>query len=729
MDTGVALMYGDDLLSKVEDATSNEGCPPESMKQPAGTQLRGFQLRGNWLLLAGLSWVIVALFALSYFLFSIDGTLSTTFGGRAVLAPQGFVNTLVTVDRAILWILCPVLWCAIGTLFFWQSLHKRNSSVDFIVLFVSITLVATGLSFPFLIQIGGIASPPTHLEQVVRSVVTVLGSDCFLLLLFLFPDGRFASRWMSVTIIIFLLLSFWVNFFYVPFLTSWFIVYVLPLSVLINMLGLASLIYKHYRVSTPQQRRQGRWAFLGLLAFWGANLATYLMYWAFGVTLFTHLFQITLYAAALLFLPPAFSVALLRDRFWEITPLIRSTLVYGILTACLFVSYVVIVGGLGSLFPEQNNTLIALCTIGVITILLRPLRSGLQHAINRLFYGDRDDPYAVISRLGQRIEAVVIPQDALPGIVETVAQALKLPYVAIALKKGQAFSVAAAYGRQIEQRPLIQVPLLSQHEQIGALVCNPRQGDDALTEPDTRLLQDLTLQIAATIHAIQLTIDLQRSRERLVSAREEERRRLRRDLHDGLGPTLASLSQRIDTASHMVTQQPEEAIALLQTLKGEVRTTIADIRRLVYALRPPVLDEFGLISAIRDHAIPSQQSSGVCIDFTATENLPPLSAAVEVAAFRIIEEALTNVVHHARAKHCQISVELAERGDLWITITDDGRGLPDYYKAGVGMHSMRERAEELEGTFDIRTQPTGGTKVRVCLPLIKEEIIWNQSVS
>src|SRR5579859_1114846 len=170
--------------------------PLEAMKQSTGAEQRGVQLRGNWLLLARLTWVIIALFSLSYFLISIDATFSATFGGSAVLAPQGFVNTLVTVDRAILWILCPVLWCAIGTFFFWQSSHNRNSSVDFIVLFVSITLVTTGLSFPFLIQIGGITSPPAYLEQVVRSVVTVLGSDCFLLLLFLFPDGCLASRWM-----------------------------------------------------------------------------------------------------------------------------------------------------------------------------------------------------------------------------------------------------------------------------------------------------------------------------------------------------------------------------------------------------------------------------------------------------------------------------------------------------------------------------------------------------
>jgi signal transduction histidine kinase len=702
----------------------------ESMKQSAGVEQRGVQLRGNWLLFARLSWVIVALFSLSYFLFSFDATFSATFAfSRGVFAPQGFGNTLLTVDRSMLWILCPVLWCAIGALVFWQSSRKRKSSGDFMVLFVSLTLVATGLSLPFLLQIGGIASPPTHLERVVRIVVAALGNDCLLLLLFLFPDGRFAPRWMSVPIVALLLLAFCVNFFDVPLLSSWFIGFGSPLSLLMTVLGLTSLLYKYRRVSSSRQRQQTRWAVLGLLVFWGTNLATQLMYRAFGMTLFTTLLQLTLYAVTLLFLQLAFSVALLRDRLWEITPLIRRTLVYGLMTAGLFVAYIVIVAGLGSLFPEQDNTLIAILTISVIAFLFRPLRVRLQRAINRLLYGERDDPYAVIARLGQRIEAVVVPRDVLPGIVETVAQALKLPYVAIALKDGQTFSTAAAYGRQDEQSPLIQVPLLSQHEQIGVLVCHPRQGDDALTEPDTRLLQDLTIQIGAAIHAIQLTIDLQRSRERLVSAREEERRRLRRDLHDGLGPTLASLSQRIDTASHLVAQQPEEAIALLQTLKGQVRTTIADIRRLVYALRPPVLDEFGLISAIREHAIPAQQSSDVRIAFTAPEHLPPLSAAIEVAAFRIIEEALTNVVRHARAHQCQISMELAERGDLLITITDDGKGLPEHYQAGVGIRSMRERAEELEGTFTIQTRPTGGTQVHVCLPLMKEKIVWNQSVS
>ena len=245
----------------------------ESMKQSVGAEQRGVQLRGNWLLFARLSWVIVASFSLSYFLFSFDATFSATFAYRGgVFAPQGFGNTLVTVDRSILWILCPVLWCAIGAFLFWQSSRKRKSSGDFMVLFVSLTLVATGLSLPFLLQIGGIASPPTHLERVVRIVVVTLGNDCLLLLLFLFPHGRFAPRWMSVPILTFLVLAFCVNFFEVPFLSSWFIVYGLSLSLLMNVLGLTSLLYKYRWVSTQRQRQQTRWAVLGLLVFWGPIL-------------------------------------------------------------------------------------------------------------------------------------------------------------------------------------------------------------------------------------------------------------------------------------------------------------------------------------------------------------------------------------------------------------------------------------------------------------------------
>jgi signal transduction histidine kinase len=206
----------------------------------------------------------------------------------------------------------------------------------------------------------------------------------------------------------------------------------------------------------------------------------------------------------------------------------------------------------------------------------------------------------------------------------------------------------------------------------------------------------------------------------LVTAREEERRRLRCDLHDGVGPTLASLAQRLDAARLMVPRDPDSAVTLLGDLKGQVRATIADIRRLVYALRPPVLDEFGLVSAIREHAMSYNQSDDLQVLIEAPDDLPPLPAAVEVAAYRIALEALTNVARHAQARTCHIRLEHRTRGTFCLEITDDGQGLPENYRAGVGLTAMRERAAELGGRCTVEPRQPYGTRVSVHLPYAQE---------
>jgi signal transduction histidine kinase len=217
---------------------------------------------------------------------------------------------------------------------------------------------------------------------------------------------------------------------------------------------------------------------------------------------------------------------------------------------------------------------------------------------------------------------------------------------------------------------------------------------------------------------VRLTNDLQRSRERLVTAREEERRRLRRDLHDGLGPALGSLTLQLDLVRTLLTQDLAAADTLLVELKGQVQTSLADIRRLVYALRPPTLDELGLLSALREQVTHYRQA-GLSITLNAPERLPPLPAAVEVALYRIAQEALTNMVRHAQASTCVVSLRV-ER-DACLEIGDDGQGLPADFRAGVGLTSMRERAAELGGTCLIEPGATGGTRVLVRLPLLKED--------
>jgi two-component system NarL family sensor kinase len=232
-----------------------------------------------------------------------------------------------------------------------------------------------------------------------------------------------------------------------------------------------------------------------------------------------------------------------------------------------------------------------------------------------------------------------------------------------------------------------------------------------------RLLDELARQAGLAAHAVRLATDLQKARERLVLAREEERRRLRRDLHDGVGPTLASLSQRIDTACHLVSRDPDAAIALLGNLKTQIKSTISDIRRVVYELRPPVLDELGLVSAIREHVMQLQEGNSLHVSVEAPADLPPLPAAVEVAAYRIALEALTNVERHAHAQHCLVRLELSVERSLYLSIIDDGCGLPGDYHAGVGITSLRERVAELGGACTITAKAPGGTCVSVRLPL------------
>jgi signal transduction histidine kinase len=219
----------------------------------------------------------------------------------------------------------------------------------------------------------------------------------------------------------------------------------------------------------------------------------------------------------------------------------------------------------------------------------------------------------------------------------------------------------------------------------------------------------------------QANTELQRSRESLVNTREEERRRLRRDLHDGVGPQLAALMLELETASDLVSDN-HEASTLMAKLSKRAREIVSDVRRSVHALRPPALDELGLVEALREGAL-QYGPADLRVSVENPEELSHLPAAVEVACYRIAQEALANVVRHARASHCSIRIRLDEdAGALSVEVEDDGRGIKDDDSAGVGMISMRERTEELGGWCTVESVVGGGTLVRALLPFqIKED--------
>jgi signal transduction histidine kinase len=420
---------------------------------------------------------------------------------------------------------------------------------------------------------------------------------------------------------------------------------------------------------------------------------------------------------ALLFVPIVTYIAILRYRLYDIDVVINRTLVYGALSACVIAIYVLAVVALGALFQAQGNLGVSLLATGLVAVLFQPLRSRLQRSVNRLMYGERDDPYAVVSRLGRRLEATLAPEAILPTVVETIAQALKLPYAAILLKKGEGFRTAAAYGSPTGEPETL--PLVYQREEIGRLELSPRAPGEGFSDADRSLLEDLARQAEVAVHAVRLTSDLQHSRKRLVATREEERRRLRRDLHDGLGAQLAGLNVQAGTLRRLIPTDPDAADELVVELREELRGAIADIRRLVYELRPPALDDLGLVESLRqlgERYGSKDEPLNVLVE--APEDIPNLPAAVEVAVYRITQEALTNVVRHARARTCVVRLIVEE--DVTLEIVDDGVSIPAERSAGVGLSSMQERASELGGICIVEPVPKGGTQVLVRLPLPKE---------
>jgi len=311
------------------------------------------------------------------------------------------------------------------------------------------------------------------------------------------------------------------------------------------------MFYRYQHVASPTQRQQIKWIVFG----WSAsnlivtvfNLPSFI----FPALIRTgSLYGLFLAAINTLVVLPAilsFAIALLRYRLWDIDLIINRTLVYGALTASVVGIYALVVGGLGTLLQARGNLGLSLLATGLIAVLFQPLHTRLQRAVNRLLYGERDEPYKVISRLGQRLEATLAPEAVLPTIVETVTGALRLPYAAIRLKQDGEDVMAASSGRAEDE--LTRLPLVYQSERIGDLLLAPRARGETFSSADRALLADLAHQAGIAVHAVRLTTDLQRltkelqdSRTALVTAREEERRRLRRDLHDGLGSVLASLN-------------------------------------------------------------------------------------------------------------------------------------------------------------------------------------------
>jgi two-component system, NarL family, sensor kinase len=403
--------------------------------------------------------------------------------------------------------------------------------------------------------------------------------------------------------------------------------------------------------------------------------------------------------------PIALGAAVLRYRLFDIQVILRRSLVYGLLSAALALGVLGAVAMLSLLFDWSIDP-VPFAAVVFVTVAVLPVGTHLRRVVGRQVFGDRDDPNEVLRQLADTLESTSSPQAVLDHVTRTLARTLRLTYVAIEVTGGYTSSQGTPAGAPAT------IPLLYQGERTGRLAIDAGPLHEPFGERDRRLLDGIARQVGVIAHNLVLSERLRHSLKHTITALEEERRRIRRDIHDGLGPTLASVTMRLELARSLLHSDPTTAELVFDGLVQTHHHALRDVRRLIDGLRPPVLDQLGLLPALRERA--ARLCGSVTITVDADEDVESLPAAAEVATYHIISEALTNVVRHSGATEC--AVRLRRDDHVRIEVADNGVGLPPAYQAGVGLRSIRERCAELGGSADIRAGDSGGTVVTALLP-------------
>lgn len=616
-----------------------------------------------------------------------------------------------------------------------------KSSREPVGVLAALAMLAFGTSFPSLVMVASEDGTFAHYWFLGVSAIGWITISLFCLL---FPNGSFTPAWSKYPMILiavmgvanfFLQGSMWEQF-PILFQFTWFL--------LTTLLLIYAQVHRFRRFSSPEQRQQTKWVVYGVaVCFVGFALISIL----FDPAFYNGEANNFIYLNAALHLclsalPVTLTLAVLRRRLWDINPLVNRTLVYGALTICVALLYTAVVLYLGNLFRSWNHFVVSLIATGLVAAVFAPMKEWLQRQVNRLLKGRHDDPYAVLLELGSQLMQPLAPDAMLKAIALQVQGALRLPYVGIAINVEGQETIIAEAGERKEGHDIHAYPIIYRGKSLGMLYAVSRSAGETFSAQDSIFLEVLLRHAGPLVNNAdmlqgmrRLAEDLQESREKLVLAREEERRRIRNNLHDDLAPRLAALALNAAIARKYVNKDPVAAVTMLDELCHVIRTSVRDIRSLVNDLRPPALDEFGLIGAIRaridELAHPARVGEGeagiprLVFHIDAPSTLPALGAAVEVAAYRIVTESMVNVVKHADANVCKVKLAVTAADQLFIEVTDDGIGVGAVNRpawsgstGGIGLISMRERAAEIGGEYGIEPLDGGGTRVWAALPLL-----------
>ena len=488
-------------------------------------------------------------------------------------------------------------------------------------------------------------------------------------------------------------------------------VFGLPLTFVLSAVS----VVVRFRRSSGDERQQLKW-FVGAATLVAASIAVGFFSQAIAASA-----AVTL---SLAFMDVAIAIAVLKYRLYDIDLIIGKTIVYGLLAAFITVVYVVLVVVIGAFIGVTEG--LSLLATAIVAVAFQPIRQRAQRIANRLVYGKRATPYEVLSEFSDHVGETYSGEDVLQRMVRLLAEGTGATTTVVWLRVGSEIRPAAVWpsnGGAPAPRRLagdkvpefgdasVSVPVRHQGELLGVFTL-VKPSNEPLSPVEQKLVADLAAQAGLVLRNSRLIEDLRASRQRLVAAQDEERRRLERNLHDGAQQQLVALAVKARLASTLVGRDPEKELELLRDLQGGLGDALETRRDLARGIYPPLLADKGLASAVEAQS--RKASMPVRIE---TDGIGRYSQEFEAAIYFCVLEALQNASKYAEAS--DVTVRLwQENGDLLFSVADDGRGFDrETISLGAGLQNMTDRLAALGGTFDIRSQPGGGTTVSGRIPL------------
>jgi signal transduction histidine kinase len=431
-----------------------------------------------------------------------------------------------------------------------------------------------------------------------------------------------------------------------------------------------------------------------------------------------------IFDGAVVLLVASIAVAILRYHLYDIDVLLGKAIVYGVLGAFITVVYVVVVVVIGAIFGPTEG--LALIATAIVAVAAHPVRERARHAANRFVYGNRATPYEVLSGFSESVAAAYAGEDILPRMARLLAEGTGATRATVWLRVRSDLRPGATWPTASDPdppKPLVdgQLPLFPganaavavRHgdELLGALTVSkpPR---DPIRPEEEKLIAELGVQAGLVLNNFRLIEDLRSSRQRLVAAQDEERRRLERNLHDGAQQQLVALAVKVRLAESLIGKDDEQRRAL-QAIQDDAQEALDNLRETARGIYPPLLADQGLQTALEAHA--RRTALPVTFEFDGVERYPP---DVEAAIYFFVLEALQNVAKYADAS--SVTIRLREwEGDIDVSVIDDGRGFdPEATPLGMGLQNMSDRLAALGGRLEIKSVPGRGTNVfgRVPIP-------------